>query len=305
VSTGWRYRSFFWPAVLILVGILALLVNTGALSADRLFQLVDLWPLILIVAGLELIARRSLQGRSRDLAGALIAVVAVGAAVAYLEVAPAPGGLHSLDASAPAGQLDHASVQIDVGGATITVRGSGDLGGDLYRAHIDYSGSRPEVRFDSSSGALRIAQSDSGPIVLPSRHFVLDLTLSSSVAWAITGKSGSATNTFEMGILNITSIELNTGTSRDDISLGRPTGVVPVTIKGGALTVHVHRPADTAASLSVSGGVVSVDADGRQTHAVGAASYSTPDFATAADAYRIEVTGGACTVSLDKSSGSG
>ena len=36
-----RYRSFFWPAVLILAGVVALLVNTGALSADRLYQLLE------------------------------------------------------------------------------------------------------------------------------------------------------------------------------------------------------------------------------------------------------------------------
>jgi hypothetical protein len=59
-----RYRSFFWPAVLILAGIVALLVNIGAFPVERLILLVNLWPLILIVIGLELIARRALQGRN-------------------------------------------------------------------------------------------------------------------------------------------------------------------------------------------------------------------------------------------------
>src|SRR2546430_12459030 len=54
--------SFFWPAVLILVGILALLVNTGRIPIDRLLQLADLWPVILIVIGLEIIIRRSVHG---------------------------------------------------------------------------------------------------------------------------------------------------------------------------------------------------------------------------------------------------
>ncbi len=40
-----RYRSFFWPAVLILVGVVALLVNTGQIALDRLVLLTDLWPL--------------------------------------------------------------------------------------------------------------------------------------------------------------------------------------------------------------------------------------------------------------------
>ncbi len=57
-----RYRSFFWPGVLILAGVIALLVNTGVLPADRLWELIALWPLILVVIGLEIIVRRTRRG---------------------------------------------------------------------------------------------------------------------------------------------------------------------------------------------------------------------------------------------------
>ena len=67
-----HYRSFFWPVVLILVGVVALLVNAGWLSSERLSLLTDLWPLILIVIGLELIVRRALQGSAGDVAAILI-----------------------------------------------------------------------------------------------------------------------------------------------------------------------------------------------------------------------------------------
>src|SRR6266851_52114 len=70
-----RYRGFFWPAVLIVIGIFALLVDLNVISADRLYRLADLWPLILIVLGLELIARRTLQGAAVDIAAVLIMVV--------------------------------------------------------------------------------------------------------------------------------------------------------------------------------------------------------------------------------------
>jgi len=51
VSTVRRYRSYFWPAVLILIGLVALLVNAGVISTDRLALLANLWPVILIVIG--------------------------------------------------------------------------------------------------------------------------------------------------------------------------------------------------------------------------------------------------------------
>ena len=56
---SYRYRTFFWPALLILAGTVALLVNTGRLPVERLGLLVALWPLVLIALGIWLIARRT------------------------------------------------------------------------------------------------------------------------------------------------------------------------------------------------------------------------------------------------------
>src|SRR5258708_39207531 len=85
-----NYRSVFWPAVLILVGVIALLANAGVISTDRLSLLLDMWPLILIVIGLELIARRGLQGATADLAAVLLVVIAAVGALAYIALPPIP-----------------------------------------------------------------------------------------------------------------------------------------------------------------------------------------------------------------------
>ncbi|MDQ2943480.1 MAG: DUF5668 domain-containing protein, partial [Candidatus Dormibacteraeota bacterium] len=153
-----RYRSFFWPVVLILIGVVALLVNAGLVSTERLSLLSDLWPLILIVIGLELIVRRGLQGSAGDVAAVLIVLMAAGGAIAYVALAPNPSATHKLDTSASIGTLDHASLEVDAGSATITLEGSTALEGELYRVHIEYSGPKPEVNLDRSSGNLRISQ---------------------------------------------------------------------------------------------------------------------------------------------------
>src|SRR3989442_974343 len=86
----YRYRSFFWPAILILGGVVALLVNTGQIPVDRLYQLVNLWPVVLVVIGLELIIRRTVHGLTGDVAAALIVLIAVVGAAAYVTVGPPP-----------------------------------------------------------------------------------------------------------------------------------------------------------------------------------------------------------------------
>jgi len=237
MRSTYRYRSFFWPALLILVGVVALLANTGQIPTDRLYNLVLLWPLILVVLGLELIVRRSMHGVAGDIAAALIIVLAVVGAAAYVAAAPSPAASQSFERSGEVASLESATLEIDAGAAQVTVSGSSDLGSNLYN--------------------------------LQSVH--------------------------------LAGLTLNTGASRDDINLGKVTGIVPVHVNGGALTVHVHRPKGTQASLDVSGGALSVDADGHHYGGFGHASNSV-DLGT--DGYKVEVNGGACTVTLDTATAS-
>ena len=294
------YRSLFWPAVLILVGVFALLVNAGFVPVERLDRLADLWPLILVVIGLELVVRRSLQGASAEIAAALIVLVAIGGAAAYVALGPSiPTGFQTLDASAKIGSLNHASVQVDAGGTTITMQGSSSLGDDLFRAHIEYSGRKPDVSLDASSGDVHISQSNTSGFFFQSRRFALTLQLNSSVPWQIAVNSGASSDALMLSTVRVARIDVNTGASKEDITLGDPSGTVPININGGALTVNVHRPPGAAASVSVSGGAASLSFDGRQSKAVGTLTAQTSDYDHASDRYQIQVDGGADTVTVD------
>jgi hypothetical protein len=294
------YRSLFWPAVLILVGVFALLVNAGFVPVERLDRLADLWPLILVVIGLELVVRRSLQGATAEIAAALIVLVAIGGAAASVALGPSiPTGIQTLDASGKVGVLDHASVQVDAGGTTISMQGSSSLGDDLFRAHIEYSGRKPDVSLDASSGDVHISQSNTSGFFFQSRRFALTLQLNSSVPWKIAVNSGASSDAFMISTVRVARIDVNTGASKEDITVGDPSGTVPININGGALTVNVHRPPGAAASVSVSGGAASLSFDGRQSKAVGTLTAQTSDYDHASDRYQIQVDGGADTVTVD------
>jgi hypothetical protein len=294
-STPRHYRGFFWPAVLILVGVVALLANAGLISTDRLALLADLWPLILIVIGLEIISRRAIPGAAGDVAAVLIVLLAVGGALAYVALAPNPGATHTLDTSAPIGSLSHAALEVDVGAATVTVSGDSSLEDKLYHAHIVYSGAKPAVHLDSSNGNLTISQG-SNTFGFQARHFTLDLQLNPSVPWAITSNGGASTDTYSLAAVHVRSMDISTGASREDITLGAPSGSVPITVNGGALTVLIHRPAVAGATVTVSGGAISLNFDGHQQHAIGSLH---DQMLTGPDMYRVEVNGGACTVTVD------
>jgi hypothetical protein len=296
-----RYRGFFWPAILILTGVIALVAQTGAISIGRLDRLAELWPVILIVIGLELMSRRVLQGSKRDLAAVLILLVAISGAVAYVAVrGPVSDAPQTMDSAGAVGTLNQANLAVDAGFATVTVEGSSALGSDLYRAHIEYAGSKPGVSLDRSTGTLRIFQNnDLG--FFANRRFVLDMQINPAVSWNISASSGSTNDTLKLSTVKVGSIKLSTGSSRTDITLGRPTGIVPISVDGGAITLHLHRPSQSEAFVHVSGGAVSLDADGRHLRGIGDESWQSTGYDGATDAYRLDVSGGDCTVTVDTS----
>ncbi len=302
----YRYRSFFWPAVLILVGVFALLVNSGLVAPERLARLGDLWPLILIVIGLELLVRRSLQGANAELAAVLIVALAISGAAAYVALGPPiPTGTHALDVSGKLlRSLKQASVRVEANAAQITMEGA-DIGADLYRAHVVYSGNMPDVAFAESNGDLQILQGNSSGFFFQDRRFALDLKLNIAVIWKIAVDSGASSDSFNLANTPVAGIELHTGASHEDITVGSPTGSVPVTVDGRALTVNVHRPKGVAASVAVSGGAVNLTFDGRQSHAVGTVTAQTSDYNRASDRYQIQVNGGASNVTVDASAPEG
>jgi Domain of unknown function (DUF5668) len=302
LSTGRQgYRSLFWPAVLILIGIVALLINTNVIPADRLYRVADLWPLLLVVVGLLILVRRAaMPARAATLAAALIVLLALVGAAVYVAAGP-PLGNGTLDSSQPVGSLGHADLEIDVGGASIAVTGDSSLGDNLYQAHINYSGRVPTVSLDRSNGQVRISQTSSG-FVLPGQRFTLDLKISTNIPWAVTINAGGTSDTMALSDITLTSIAMNTGGSNADITLGQPHGVVPITFNSGGLTVHLHRPADAGASVRVSGGGVSLTFDGRHHGGIGVVEDST---GSRSDRYDVHVSGGGCNVTMDTNAPSG
>src|SRR5438132_3830829 len=95
-----RNRGLLLPLILIAIGIIVLLANTGVLSAQALERLGDLWPLLLVILGLQLILNHTLPRQQATLIGIGAAAVIVVAAVAYAALGPSTAlGTQRLDSS--------------------------------------------------------------------------------------------------------------------------------------------------------------------------------------------------------------
>ena len=79
-----QYRSFFWPVLTIGAGVVWLLINMNIISTENLRILYDLWPILLIIAGLDVLFVRKLA-----FIGALLALLVI-AAVNYVLIYGSP-----------------------------------------------------------------------------------------------------------------------------------------------------------------------------------------------------------------------
>ena len=295
-----RYRGIAVPIVLIGLGLVALLVNVGALSWEQIGRLLDLWPLLLIVIGIELILRRAAAPPVATGVGALVAIVAVVAALAY--AAAGPGlqvGSQTGSASAPLGSAEQGRLTVSGGGLRFGAQ-TADIGSDLYRATYEYpQGAQPS--FTNQAGRVAI---DFGA---GSRHLFgsvgrrsLDITLSTQVAWTIDLSGGGFSADADLRSGQLKGLSVSGGGISLTARLPAPQGTVPISVSGGGISAELHRPSGVEARVTVSGGGSAIDADGSHRGALaGSTGWTSAGYASASDRYDVSASGGGCHVSID------
>ena len=297
----YRNRGLLFPLVLIGIGVIVLLSSTGVLSSEALQRLGDLWPLLLVILGMQLILNRTLPRQQATIVGLAATAVIVIAAVAYAALAPAATfGARQADSKALVGGLTEATLDLNYSGATLDVQ-SGSLGDLLYQAHVDYPGidNPPTISLDQETGKLEIRESSSfsnfSPFRWwgPSRRHVL-ITLTDHIPWTIQVGGGAANAHLDLRRLQLAKVEISGGVSRMDAQLPSAKGTVLIDVSGGVSNLVLRAPATSQWHVAVSGGVSGLRINGSLTGAIGGNfQQESPGYATATNRFDFEISGGA------------
>jgi hypothetical protein len=294
----YRSRGLFFPLVLIAIGIIVLLANTGVLSSQALQRLGDLWPLLLVIFGLQLILNHTLPRQQATVVGLGAAAVIVAAAVVYAALAPAAQfGTQRFVSSERLGGLSAATLDLNYGAATIDVT-AGGLSDSLYQAQIDYPGGEnpPTISLDRESGTLQIRENSGfSPFHLfggNRRH--LTITLTDQIPWSIKVEGGAASLHLDLRHAQLSKVEISGGANQLDAQLPAPKGTVSITVSGGANNLTIVAPAHSPWRIAVSGGVSAVTINGSSSGTLGGDfQQQSPDYNSATNRLDIEIGGGA------------
>lgn len=288
------HRGFVGPLLLIGLGAVFLAANFGLIPPLRAAALVNLWPLILVIVGIDLaLARRSPLGA---LAAELL-VIALGVALVvaqpvvptWLSAGTATG---EASVSVPRGDAKALALRIDGGAGTYRVAGGAS---GLVDATSDRSdlGSRISTRADGTADVRIDQDQDRGPFHVGVAGANVEVRIAKGVPTSLDLNMGAGDFLLDLSEISVTDARVNVGAASLRLVAPRPTGEVAIAVSAGASSVIVEIPDGVEARVTTSGALMSVRSENPRV--VGG---ETTGYAAAKDRVTIRVTAGASSVTI-------
>lgn len=275
-----RQFSVAFPLVLISLGVAFLLVNLGVLHGITWAQVFRLWPVLIILAGVDLL----LRPRSY-LAAAVVDIAIIVAAFAYL-LSGATVGPASLayTIDVPRAGVTDLNLTVNYGAGSFTLAGGGT-------ALVAVSSSAQDVTRtvdQNNTNASVVVSSDSNTLFgADGRDRRWDVRLPSDVRTGMTLNLGAGEFDVDLSHVQLTRGTINAGASDLTVTLPKPSGNVTLKISSGASSVTIIVPSGVAYSVTTTGVLHSVTGPQRSS-----------DYATATDRVTIDVSIAAGSVQI-------
>jgi hypothetical protein len=221
----YRYRSVFWPLVLIGAGVIWLLYAFGAFSSSNLAVVGLVWPVFVIGIGVDL-----LLGHRSIIAGAVVGVVTLGVVISLMAVGPGLGWVGGTELktetfSTPVGEAAQAQVELGLSGYSTSVHALLEASGverPLISAKVTHRGS---VTFKAEGATEKNVQlrSDSGwqwwQRIGNDTETPWDIGLARGVPLNITVLASSGSSTIDLTGLRVRRLEVDASSGDSQVVL--------------------------------------------------------------------------------------
>jgi hypothetical protein len=299
-------RSLVFPLVLITIGILAILHNFGLIQVDFWFWLWRLWPVWLIIAGLDLV----FGGRKRWFGwiafGLVITVVggAIWGAQSLWFHIDRPGAYAAPGQSIP---LDHplqdakeAEIQISPGITRLTV-GATQSAEKLAEGQLGVPPAGMDVidRLDRSGDKAILHLEMRGNMWNPFGNWAApawQVNLSKAIPLRIRVDAGVGETDLDLRELKVVDLDVNSGVGQSTVTLPRE-GKLRAAIDMGVGRLHLRIPRSMGAAISVDKGLGRVNLMG-QFEARGK-EYVTPGYSASPNQAEIRIHGGVGEIEVE------
>jgi hypothetical protein len=256
-------RGVFWPLVLIALGLIFLLQNFGFISGVSWLAVASLWPLLLVLIGLDIAFARRWPLPTLAVE---VAVIAAGLALVAYSPNLSPGVFVFGD-GATTGETDVAAPRGDATQLNLTLNGGAThsyhvMGGatQLVEAHSANPDLRLRVSGASARPDVRLDQTSSG-FFHPVSGSDIQIRVAADVETSLTVNVGAGEFDVDLSDVRVSDGRLNVGASSLRFVLPKPTGDVPIRMNGGASNIVIVVPEAIEARIATTGGLLSLRSD--------------------------------------------
>lgn len=274
-----RSNRLVFPIVLVVGGALILLANLGSLPEGAGWRVLQLWPLILVMVGVQILVPHLFNGTAVPAVTLLLVGAIAAGGFAYVVAGPSLGSASytRVESSAPSAGVTAGTITVDAAGAQVNIR-AGDVGDNLYVAKIDYTGSAPRISY--SDGDLHISTGQNNFFNWGQTSNRVDITLSAAAEWSVK-LNGAGTNAkVDFGNGSLRLLSLNGVGATATVLAGEPKGTVPMELSGVGTSVTLSVTAGCQYRVTAKGVGTSVDG-----------ARQTAGWETSADRYDISANG--------------
>jgi len=281
-----RHVKLVGPTILIGIGIILLLNNLGYLTWS-FWDILNLWPILLVAAGLELLVGR--RSRLGSLISAIIVLGLIAGGVWFVGKSDLTRSTaQTIEIREPRGDIASARVTLSPAVAQISVKALNDSGNFVEGTVFHRPNERVTQNFTGCDTArLDVKTSGSAGVVMgPGRGYAWDFGFHPDVALDLSIDAGMGDVNLDLRTLTLESVKVNAGMSAVTIKLPE-TGKFDVDIDSGMGTVVIEVPAGLGVRLQTEAAIVGRNIPSGYTRNNN--RYTSPNYSNAEDRVNIQV----------------
>jgi hypothetical protein len=298
-----RRGSIVGPIVLILLGVLFLGQSLGWFAPTIWSTLLSLWPVLLILIGVELIL-----GRGSWVGALVLGLVVIGLVGLFSFAATIPwssGGVRvgsfapveTIQMTEEMGQTKRATYQLEFGAGSMNVSALSSGSTNLLEATLEREENATIERNADRQGDLTrvtIRGHNTDPVTRPGNvgRTRMAVSLSPQTPSELRVNGGAGDLDLRLTALPITYFELNAGVGGSKIVLPQSAGRTSARVSVGIGGVDVTIPEGVAAQITVDKGIGGGDIDQSRFPKVGGDTYRSANYDNAANRVDLYVSGG-------------
>ncbi len=289
-----RRGSIIGPLILITIGVLFLLANFGYISGSFWLTLIQFWPLLLILAGLEILFGRTLVGQLVVLLVALLAVGGIVWLALNPNTFPLTGSVQVEKVTAASEGVQTAHLELNTGVGDLNLGALDAAASDWIDGTIAHPRAvRLEQTYQVTGGVAQLKLDTKGTFIfLGNASEKWNLRLAPNVPLTLDLNAGVGGASLDLNALNVSDLKFDTGVGETNVVLPSYAGTVNAKINGGIGGLTIWIPEGVAARIRSHAGIGGVSINPARFPRVGDDLYESSDYTTAANKIDLNVDAG-------------